>query len=61
MHKGLDALTSLETACERGWEEEQKRLWKSCEVLYEVVEQSYQEVWLRGQQCYEQTKRTLWG
>lgn len=57
--RGLNNLTTLETAFERSWEEQQNRLWESCEALHEVMQQSYQEMWLRGQDHYEQMKRDL--
>lgn len=59
MQKGLGILSSLETACETSWEYEQKHIQKSCEALHEVVQQSYQEMWLRGQQSYEQMKQDI--
>lgn len=59
MQKGLSALSVLETACETSWEKEQKYLQENCESLHEVVQQSYQEMWLRSQQTYEQMKRDL--
>lgn len=54
----LGNLASLESACENSWEE-QKYLQDSCECLHDVVHKCYQEMWLRGQQVYEEVKQDL--
>jgi hypothetical protein len=59
MQKGLGNLSSLETACEKDWEAGQKHLQESCDVLHDTVQKSFQEMWLRGQQCFEDMKQRL--
>lgn len=59
MQKGLGNLSSLETACEKDWEAGPKHLQESCDVLHETVQKCFQEMWLRGQQCFEDMKQRL--
>ena len=59
MQRGLGNLTSLETACDRDWEGEQKRLQENCEAVHEIVQRSFQEMWVKAQQRYEEMKQEL--
>jgi len=51
----------LESACEKDWEEWQRLLQESSDAAHEVVQQSFQELWVRGQQYFENIKRELEG
>ena len=50
---------SLESTCERDWKEGEKRLQEIGEAAHNVVQQTFQDMWQRTRQCYEEKKKQL--
>ena len=59
MQKGLGNVTSLLTACEKDWEDGQRRVQETCEAMYEIVQRSFTEMWHRGNDQYQEVKKDL--
>ena len=59
MHRCIGALTVLDSECEQEWTRAQTLIQSSCESLSAVIQKTYQEVWERSRQEYEEAKYRL--
>lgn len=59
MQKGLGNLGFLESRYEEDWQNGQRRITETGELLHKVIQQSLQEMWYRGLHRYEEMKQDL--
>ena len=59
VQKGLKAVATLEDNCEREWVTGQDLLQTHSATLFEVFQRTYEVLWRKTKERYEETKRTL--
>lgn len=59
MQRELGNLVSLETLCENDWSAWQRQLQDSSNSVFDTIQRCFQEMWLVGQQHYQEAKRNI--